>query len=223
METDYKQKDLLDPDTLKKVKEYEKTHPMSNCVVDIGNMIDKCLGFIESTKQQFLRNGVVSEKQLAILKKMSVDIGVTDIEPKIKIEKGAESEIETKEFLDRCLAKYPVSTFVKSVVEFYNINGFITDKQRASLIRTFDNSVNRGVNKKVIDTESEEYKNTLEFLKRCEEAYPTSNFVKSVKEQFLCNGMITEKQRNALTKSLNESLKKVKINTEMKIIGDLTI
>lgn len=196
-------------ETLKKLKDYEMNKqvaasPVLNRIDEIEKMLNKCITYLDVAKERFDMKGFISEKQLAVLSKMSkaIDDGYVEDRPVV----SSESD---KELIKKCLAQSPNSTFVKSIAEFYNKNGRITDKQRDALIRNSTAAVNGNVNKN-IDTNSVEYKDTQAFLIKCEEAYPESNFVKSVKEQFIRNGKITDKQRNALVKTLKEAEDKIK-------------
>jgi hypothetical protein len=60
------------------------------------------------------------------------------------------------------------------------------------------------VENKKFDVNNPEYRDTMEFLNRCIEAYPTDKFVASIKNYFEKWGKITEPQKTALIGSLNK-------------------
>jgi hypothetical protein len=200
----------IDEDTLKKLKEYEKVNPVVNRLEDIEKMLNKCSIFIEAVQEHFNMKNYITQSQLFVIENMVSHIDgmkaadALEIKPEIKNESGAVTESD-KALIKRCLARNPTSSFIISVADFYNKNGRISDKQRAALIKNYDKGLVNGNQVKPIDTESVEYKDTQAFLVKCEEAYPISEFVKSVKEQFIRNGKITDKQRAALAKTLKEA------------------
>lgn len=208
----------IDESTMKKLNEYEamknniQTAPVVDRVKETELLLKKCSDTIYEMQEYFNVKTYLTDKQFLLLKSISqvIDVrsGVIKINPVPVSEIKKEIDESDKELVVRCLAQNPASAFVKSVAEFYNKNGRISGKQREALIRNSANYVPPVIK---IDTESVEYKDTQAFLLKCEEAYPDSEFVKSVKEQFLRNGRITDRQRMALSKTLKEAEDKIKV------------
>jgi hypothetical protein len=218
--------EYIDEATLKKLSEHEemmksaKTNPVVDRTEETEKMLNKCSNCIYEMEEHFNTKAYLTDKQLLMLKSISnvIDIrsGAIKVEPEIKPETDGEIESD-KNLIKRCLAQNPASGFIKSVAEFYNKSGRITDKQREALIRNSAVYVPPVIN---VDIESVEYKDTQEFLLKCESVFPESNFVKSVKEQFVRNGRITDKQRAALVKTLTEAENKIKTVVVDKIVID---
>jgi hypothetical protein len=217
---------FIDNDTMNKIKKHEemmksaKTNPVVDRTEETEKMLNKCSNCIYEMEEHFNTKAYLTDKQLLMLKSISnvIDIrsGAIKVEPEIKPETDGEIESD-KNLIKRCLAQNPASGFIKSVAEFYNKNGRVTDKQRLALIRNSAVYVPPVIN---TDIESVEYKDTQTFLLKCEEAFPDSNFVKSVKEQFVRNGRITDRQRQALMKTLKEAEDKIKNVVVDKIVID---
>ena len=208
----------IDEATLKKLNEYAATKngilsaPVVDRVKEIELMLKKCSDTIYEMQEYYNVKSYLTDKQFLLLRAISQVIEVKSGDIKINPVPVSEIKKETvvegeKELIMRCLAQNPASRFEKSVAKFYNKNGRITDKQREVLIRYSATYVSPVIK---VDIESVEYKVTLGFLLKCEEAFPDSNFVKSVKEQFVRNGRITDRQRTALLKTLKEAEDKIK-------------
>jgi hypothetical protein len=237
--------EYIDNDTLKKLLEYEetkklgKTEPVVNRVEEMEKLVGRCVKYIDGVQEFFNMKMYVTEKQLYVLREMGraitatenekveVLVGTAEVKPVIRSVVGVQVTAGRKEsdkvLLERIFAKNPTSSFVKSVITFYNKNGRITDKQYDALIRTFESKVANGKSaSEMVDTESVEYKETEMFLMKCERSFPDSRFVLSVKDQFLVKGYITDKQKAALLKTLTEAENKIVVD-EIKVSDEVVV